>query len=241
MKDLNYHYTYKAGSDIIFQFPTGYKLKFKDVFQNCNFGDKIAVLNMHLYFSKLHKFENYRLSIKDVNNSEDLHLASIFFKDRLSVYEPTYLTTITSPEIQTDDIFTEIYKNQYTVLDIFRDVDKNLITYSFDCNSYVDTKIPNYIDRLIPELVSRYNMLKFVEVGKKLGVQCSLDQILRSRLSINLDNGIAHLCRCTQTHQLLIEHMRACVRGHPVEYYDNCRVCKNMDDIIDAIGSIYNI
>lgn len=55
-----------------------------------NFGDQIALLNLHLFFNRELKLDGTS-SIQDVHQADDLLLAKLFFGRKATDSEPTHL------------------------------------------------------------------------------------------------------------------------------------------------------
>lgn len=200
MKTLEYHYKIINNNDVIFQFPYG-----RDhLYPYCNFGDQIAILNMHVYFNT--KFNlNGKLSVFNLSNLDELYLSNLFFNN-ITSDPPNYLLNLPSHGIVNDTIFDEIYKNEYVKIKNLNRIKINkYVSYSYDAVSYVDEKVPIFFKKGIEQIKNKYKNYQFVEVGKNVGLVETLKYIDESILFITVDSGLAHLCRCTNTPYIILK------------------------------------
>ena len=236
MKNFEYHYKTEPCylNEVIFEFPKSYSSPY------WAFGDQISILNMHLYFNKVLNL-NGKLSICDINDEDELHLANLFFKDKLTKQSATHLINVPKEdniicnefgENEYHNFFREIYKNDYIKIIEQTENIKKQITYSCEANSFVDKKTPLFFNEGIKKLKEIYQEVNFVEVGKKIKLKNTLKMISESMMHIGIDNGVSHLCRCTNTPYLLIEYKWDVCRGFP-EKYCNYMKYKTYDEMIN--------
>jgi len=232
MKSIEYHYKVNKQDEVIFEFPKSYSSPY------WAFGDQIAILNMHLYFNNLLNL-NGKLSIFDINDDDELYLAKLFFKENLTKKQSTYLINVPTEENiiynqfgenEYHNFFREIYKNVYVKI-IESKTKSKIITYSSEAKSFVCKKTPPFFNEGIDNLKETYKDINFIEIGKKIKLQKTIENINNAILHIGIDNGISHLCRCTDTPYLLIEHEWDVTRGFP-ENYCSYKKCKTLDEMI---------
>jgi hypothetical protein len=198
MKDINYHYNIINSSDVVYQFP------FRNKHPFCHLGDKIAILNMHLYFNKILNL-NGKLNISDLIDDE-LYIAKLFFKENVTNLPPNYLINLGNSIEEDIKILYEIYKNKYFKIDQLNfPGEKKYISYAYDGYSWLNEKIPPFFRDGIDELIKKFTNYEFVEVGNTIGLEKTIEYINKSSYVITIDNGISHLCRCMNTPYIIVK------------------------------------
>lgn len=210
MKDLQFHFGNSNTKNVIFGFPNF-----------VHFGDRITFINL----VKNLNLESYKIN---PTNDHGRELCSYFFDDDIFTNEPPTHHFDASP-----DVLTEAYKCRYHKIKYTKLIEKKYITYSFGSSFESYRKTPPYLENVIVDLKNIHGDI-VVEIGPNIGISKSIELMLNSFLFIGLDNGGAHLCRCTDTPSILIEHLWNLERGFPTEYY-KYNIAKSYEDVMRCV------
>lgn len=213
MKDVKFHFGNEETKNVVFGFPNV-----------VHFGDQITFINL----VKNLNIDSYKIN---PTNEFGRELCSYFFEDNIFTNDIPTHNFNASP-----DVLTESYKCKYHKIKYTNDVEKKYITYSFGSSFETCKKTPPYLPDLILKLRKIYGD-DVIEIGKKMGLSNSIDYIINSFVFIGLDNGATHLCRCTDTPSIIIEHLWNLDRGFPKEYY-SYNTSKCCDDVLKQIENI---
>lgn len=217
MKPIDYFYntTFEGKNKIIFECPSCYHI-----------GDKIGILNMHLYYIKKYKLSNVYLNISGIAG-DDLILYTNLFKNYSFTNEPSNIKLNVNNDFE---YFKEVFTHKYNIIELSKK-DKSYITYSFSCNTKKEEKTPEYINNVLQYINNKFSeKFKIIEVGKHLSIDQVLEYMNNSLFFIGLDNGMSHLCRCLDTSHIMIEHKFPLSYAFPTESYDKYIKCNSLEE-----------
>ena len=215
MKDLAYHFHITQPENLIFELPS-----------YAHFGDKIAFLNL------LRSLNPPEYRVNPGASGESVETVRLFFDDHRLTHEAVTCIFRGTPEY-----LDEVYKNKYHLIKSQHNnhpTNRKLITYSFEARYAREAKIPPYISELLSEFKK---LADVVEEGESLGVLKTTALIQESQLFVGVDNGVSHLCRCTNTPHLILEHLFDVSRGFPRDFYDYWKA-NSLQSAVDIARSI---
>lgn len=220
MKDLAYHFGNRNDQNVVFGFP------------NCvHFGDQIAFINV----VKNLNLQSYKInpgSQSFYGQECGIEICSQFFDKSIITDEPT-----THHFHADSSVLTDAYNCIYHKIPNPNNVIRKYITYSFGSKSGSEEKTPPYLEELSITLKSKYGVDIVVEIGPQIGIKKSIDYLMNSKIFIGLDNGASHLCRCTDTPAIIIEHLRNLERGFPSNCYSYMKAT-SMNSVLDQVSQI---
>lgn len=216
MKDLTYHFGNGNDKDVVFGFPS-----------HVHFGDQITFINV---------VKNLNLPSYQINPTNDhgRELCSYFFQACQITDLPATHHFHSPPDTMTDS-----YNCIYHKIDgEWKTNTKRYISYSFDAQFNTKEKIPPYLDELLLECSSLFPQYEVVKLGKHIGLKNTIKYLSESAVAVTIDNGIAHLVRCTSIPHIIIEHEWSLERGFPRSCYSSYHKCKSQESVIEIIRSI---